>query len=68
MEDKTKEFLTELQALLEKYDATIGWGCAEGSDMEGIFDDHIYIDIGMHEVYTSKYGEIDKSRLIEFKQ
>ena len=36
-----KEFLKELKALLEKYNACISWTCSEGSDMYGIHDDHI---------------------------
>lgn len=40
-----KEFLKELKALLEKYNAYISWTCSEGSDTYGIYDDHIYANL-----------------------
>lgn len=40
-----EEFLKELKALLEKYNACISWTCSEGSDTYGIYDAHIYANL-----------------------
>lgn len=40
---KQKEFLKELKDLFIKYDAYIGWACADCSDTYGLYDDHLYI-------------------------
>lgn len=42
---KQKEFLKEFKDLLLKYDADIGWTCAECSDTYGLCDDHLYISM-----------------------
>ena len=40
------DFLTELRALLVKYNATVGWDCHPCSDMHGVTGEHIYAQIG----------------------
>ena len=40
-----KEFKTELKALLNKYNASIGFACSSDSDTYGIYDGHIEIEI-----------------------
>lgn len=42
MSNKAK-FLSELKALLEKYDVTIDAGVGGGSDTHGIYDETIFI-------------------------
>ena len=46
MDAKTREFLIKLQALLKEYDASVCWGCDDCSDMHGIYDEHMYVDVG----------------------
>lgn len=40
-----KEFLTELKALMEKYNATIDWCCDDFSDLCGVYNSHIEISL-----------------------
>lgn len=40
-----REFLTELKALMEKYNATIGWCCEDFSDLCGVYNSHIEISL-----------------------
>lgn len=40
-----REFLIELKALMEKYNATIDWCCDRCSDIGGIYDSHIVISL-----------------------
>ena len=40
-----KEFLTELKALMEKYNATIDWCCDSCSDLHGVYDSRIEISL-----------------------
>lgn len=42
---KQKEFLKEFKDLLLKYNADIGWTCADCSDTYGLYDDHLYISM-----------------------
>lgn len=48
-----KEFLKELKALLEKYDASICFTCHPSSDTYGLYDDHIIVLMGNKEVAGS---------------
>jgi len=38
-----KQFTTELTALLEKYNASIVWGCSRHSDLHGVTGQHMQI-------------------------
>lgn len=40
-----REFLIELKALMEKYNATIDWCCDSCSDLHGVYDSHIEISL-----------------------
>lgn len=40
-----REFLTELKALMEKYNATIDWCCDDFSDLYGVYNSHIEISL-----------------------
>lgn len=40
-----REFLTELKALMEKYNATIGWCCDDFSDLHNVYNSHIEITL-----------------------
>lgn len=42
---KQKEFLKEFYDLLHKYDAEIFWTCDECSDLYGLCNDHLEIEI-----------------------
>lgn len=37
------DFKTELLALLEKYDASISWGCDSCSDLHGVTGEHMHV-------------------------
>lgn len=39
------EFVKELEELLKKHNATIEWTCGPCSDMCGIYDDHLVLNI-----------------------
>jgi putative aminopeptidase FrvX len=55
------DFLTELRALLVKYDATIGWDCHPCSDMHGVTGEHMYAQIGSGPCITlADEGYIDR--------
>lgn len=45
MSNKSDDFLAELKALLEKYNADIGFTCDDGSDTYGITGEGMTIDI-----------------------
>ena len=40
-----KEFLKELHSLLEKYNASIEWKCSDCSDLHGVYDNHLEINL-----------------------
>lgn len=40
-----KDFLKELHNLLEKYNASIEWCCDECSDLHGVYDSHLEINL-----------------------
>lgn len=42
-ESTRKQMLSELKALLEKYNFDIGFTCSECSDTHGLSDDHLII-------------------------
>mgnify|MGYP006428271821 CR=1 FL=1 len=44
-ERRKTDFVAELAFLLERYDATILVGCSEFSDLYGVFDENITIEI-----------------------
>lgn len=44
-EAKRQAFKAELKALMEKYNASIGFNCDEGSDTEGLTGESLYISI-----------------------
>lgn len=50
-----KEFLKDLKALLEKYNASITWTCSEGSDTYGIHDAHLCANLNDKE--DIEFGE-----------
>lgn len=56
--DKT-EFLRELKALLEKYNAEINWDCSSWSDLAGVYDDHLEIDMNGMTTIPFNYNYID---------
>lgn len=54
-----KEFLTELKALMEKYNASIDWCCDECSDLAGVYDSHIEIDLNGKETIKFFHDNVD---------
>ena len=50
-----EQFLQELKELLSKYNASIGFTCAPGSDTYGIDDGGIQIDINDKEILKVSY-------------
>lgn len=58
-----EEFKKELKALLEKHNATIDWVCHECSDLMGIYDSHLEIDINGHDTITFSTDCIDSEDL-----
>ena len=44
-ETKSNEFLQELKALLQKYNASIGFTCDKGSDTWGLSGDQIVVEV-----------------------
>lgn len=45
MNNKEQAFLAELAALLIRYNATIGFTCDDSSDIDGLIDEGIVIDM-----------------------
>jgi len=43
------EFIDELDTLLKKYNASIEWGCSQGSDTHGIHDECMTVTNGKGE-------------------
>lgn len=62
MDAKTKEFLIKLQTLLKEYDASVCWGCGRYSDMNGIYEEYMAVNVdeggGIKETQTTvnQYG------------
>ena len=54
-----KEFLTELNALMEKYNATIDWCCDNYSDLACVYDSHIEIDLNGKETIKFFHDNVD---------
>jgi hypothetical protein len=44
--------LAELQAVLAKHNASISVGCGENSDLHGVYDEHIDINLGQDTIAT----------------
>lgn len=62
---KQKEFLREFKDLLLKYNADIGWTCADCSDTYGLYDDHLYISMFGQEDIDLYSNSIDYNDLDE---
>ncbi len=61
-----REFLLELAALLEKYGASIGFGCGEGSDTHGLYDERIGVSFGDNtEVVLAEGWCVDSKDIFE---
>ena len=56
-----REFLTELKALMEKYNASVDWVCDEFSDLASVYDSHIEITLNDKEVikFNGDYVEVN---------
>lgn len=54
-----REFLTELKALMEKYNATIDWCCDSCSDLYGVYDSHIEISLNNTTDIVFDYDSVD---------
>ncbi len=66
MENTTKtEFAIELAKLLEKYDASICWGCHPGSDTHGISGEYILCYSREGDMLKIDGHEIDSPSIIE---
>ena len=57
------EFQKELKQLLEKHNASIDWCCDSCSDLMGVYDSHIEIDINGHDKLVFKTDYIEASDL-----
>jgi biotin synthase-related radical SAM superfamily protein len=53
MNDNEKEFLAELKALMEKYNAAIGFNVGEGSDTHGLYEEEIHIDVNNKTIHKT---------------
>lgn len=63
-DEQKRAFLSELKALLTKYDASIGCELGEGSDTHGIYDEKIVIsDKDGEPIYTSHGFHLDTSEI-----
>ena len=62
---KQKEFLKEFKDLLLKYNADIGWTCADCSDTYGLYDDHLYISMLGQKDIDLYHNSIDYNDLDE---
>jgi len=60
---KGKEFIDKLQGLLKEYNADISWGCGDGSDTYGIYDEEMSIEVEGKEVLCVDGNCIDASSL-----
>ena len=54
-----KEFLTELKALMEKYNASIDWCCDAYSDLACVYDSHIEINLNEKETIKFFHDYVD---------
>lgn len=54
-------FKAELAALLEKYNATIGFSCGEGSDTFGLYDEKMVVDF-----YSRERGQKTKTHILAY--
>ena len=61
-----KEFLTELKALMEKYNASIDWCCDEYSDLACVYDSHIEINLNEKETikFFHDYVDVDDVQVV----
>lgn len=51
MSDLENECLQALKEVLIKYNAAIGFSCADGSDLHAVYDEAIIIDINNKEIF-----------------
>ena len=61
-----KEFLTELKALMEKYNASIDWCCDDFSDLACVYDSHIEINLNEKETikFFHDYVDVDDVQVV----
>jgi hypothetical protein len=52
MSELNTQFVTELQALLKKYNASISWNCGAGSDLHGVYEERMDIEINNNVILT----------------
>ena len=61
-DEQKRTFLSELKALLTKYDVSIGWELGDGSDTHGIYDEKVVIsDKDGEPIYTANGYSLDTS-------
>jgi hypothetical protein len=58
-------FIKELQTLMAKYEADISFDCGQHSDLHGVYDERIVIEIKGKEVfrnsgYVLQAGDLDE--------
>ena len=61
MAKKTHPFLTELKALLDKYNASVCFSCDPCSDTYGLYGDCMKIKVNGEEVFSTNCWTIDKT-------
>ncbi len=61
----THDFVLELQELLKKHNASIGFSCGEHSDTHGLYDEKLLIDIGNTTVFEVEGWWLDGDSLNE---
>ena len=53
-------FKLELKELLEKYNATIGFECADCSDLHGVYEERIVVSVKEKEILSVDVYYIDQ--------
>ena len=61
--DKVKAFLNDLKVLLAKHKADIGFDCGDGSDLYGLYDEHVTAEIDGTKIRLVSGWVVDASGL-----
>lgn len=65
---KHEEFLDKLQALLEEYNASISWTCHSSSDLQGVYDERMEIDVKDETIVTVLNSYVNADNLKESRE
>jgi len=64
---KAENFKADLKALLEKYNASIGWDCHWSSDLHGVYDQEMNCTVGGETIKLTDGCDLDSTDIYPYR-